>query len=82
MASNLLKVRLLKQHTENKEACMPLGKAAKPASKHHGFWETILIHSGFIPQACELRKHIQLAVNWGYYVWPLTSSSPQKTYLY
>lgn len=49
MASNLLKVRLLKQYAENKEACMPLGKAAKPAGKHHGFRGTVSTHSAFIP---------------------------------
>lgn len=63
--SNLLKVRLPKQRTENKAACVPLSKAAKPAGKHRGFWETVSIHSGFTPQAWELKKHVQLAVNWG-----------------
>lgn len=62
---NLLKVRLSNECTENKAACVPLGKAAKPAGKHHGFWETISIHSGSTPRAWEPKKHIQLAMNWG-----------------
>lgn len=81
--SNLLTVRLVKLRTKSWHA--PRG--AQPAADRRGFWDTISIHFGLTPLACEPVQDIQLALDWesekrGYYVWPLMSSSAQTTYLH